>query len=191
MLPIWVSVILIPMKTRETILAFDIYLEGCGLRLDAVVVGGAALNLLGVVSRPTKDCDILYPALTAEIVEAAKAFAAARRQVGDAIAEDWLNNGPASLVRQLPADWRDHLRTVFKGRAIRLESLGRDDLLRSKLFALCDRALDLGDCIALAPTKEELVALLPWLEAQDGNPGWPAHVRETLADLGRRLNHGL
>jgi hypothetical protein len=179
------------MKPRETLLAFDTYLADRGLRLDAVVVGGAALNLLGVISRPTKDCDILFPLLTGEMVEAAKMFATARRHAGDALSDDWLNNGPASLVRQLPSDWREHLQKVFKGRAIQLESLGRMDLLRSKLFALCDRALDLGDCLAIAPSREELATMLPWLEEQDGNPGWPAHVRETLVDLGQRLRHGI
>ena len=49
------------MRPRETLLAFDAFLEDRGLRLDAVVVGGAALNLLGVIFRPTKDCDIMYP----------------------------------------------------------------------------------------------------------------------------------
>ena len=178
------------MRPRETLEAFDAFLADRGLRLDAVVVGGAALNLLGVVSRPTKDCDILSPQLPDEIGNAAKAFAAARRQAGEFIPDDWLNNGPASLVAQLPADWRDHLRTVFSGRAVRLECPGRDDLLRSKLFALCDRGLDLGDCLALAPTREELARLLSWLDLQDGNPGWPAHVHATLADLGQRLGHG-
>ena len=155
------------------------------------MVGGTALNLLGVVSRPTKDCDILWPQLSDEIGNAAKAFAVDRRQAGEVIPDDWLNNGPASLSAQLPADWRDHLQTVFSGRAVRLECPGRNDLLRSKLFALCDRGLDLGDCLALAPSSEELVNLLPWLDLQDGNPGWPAHVHATLADLGQRLGYGV
>jgi hypothetical protein len=46
------------MKVRETLLAFDAYLVERGLRFDAIVIGGSALNLLGVVSRQTKDCDI-------------------------------------------------------------------------------------------------------------------------------------
>ena len=54
---------------------------------------------------------------------------------------------------------------MFAGRAIQLCSRGRDDLLRTKLFALCDRCLDLADCVALAPI---------WLEEQDLNPNWPA-----------------
>ena len=71
------------------------------------------------------------------------------------------------------------------------EILEAFDLLRSKLFALSDRGFDLGDCLALVPTAGELRAILPWLEQQDGHRGWPAHVRETLADVGRRLGHGV
>jgi hypothetical protein len=64
--------------------------------------------------------------------------------------------------------------------------------LKSKLFALCDRGLDLPDCLALAlaPTPAELAEAAAWLEPQDLNPHWPAHVRTTLADLARRLGHG-
>jgi hypothetical protein len=179
------------MKVRETLLAFDAYLAERELRLDAIVIGGSALNLLGVVARQTKDCDILSPPISDEIAEAAKAFAVARRQAGEAIADDWLNNGPVSLVAQLPEGWRGHLRPVFRGRAVFLDCLGREDLLRSKLFALCDRGLDLGDCLALAPTKQELAKLLPWLDQQDGNPGWPAHVHDTLSDLAQRQGYGI
>ena len=71
----------------------------------------------------------------------------------------------------------------------RCEDLNRSNLLCAKLFALCDRGIDIGDCIALAPTATELATLLPWLEQQDADPGWPAHVRLTLTDLGNRLDH--
>ena len=186
-----VSVILIPMSPRETLEAFDRYLTQRGLRLDAVVIGGAALNLLGVISRATKDCDILDPPLPSPIVEAARSFAAGVRKRGEVLQDDWLNNGPASLTSVLPPGWRDRLQIVFSGAAIELRCLGREDLLRSKLFALCDRGFDLGDCLALAPSASELDAILPWLEQQDGHPGWPSHVRTTLADLGKRLGHGV
>jgi hypothetical protein len=65
------------------------------------------------------------------------------------------------------------------------------DLLRSKLFALCDRGTDLPDCVALAPTPDEIAVILPWLEQQDANPDWPAHVGATLHDLAGRLDHGV
>jgi hypothetical protein len=110
---------------------------------------------------------------------------------GQILADDWLNNGPASLAGQLPFDWKSRLQPAFSGAAISLQALGREDLLRSKLFALCDRAIDLPDCLALAPTADELAAILPWLERQDTNPGWPAHARETMQDLARRLGHGV
>jgi Nucleotidyltransferase of unknown function (DUF6036) len=179
------------MKPLETIAAFDSYLFARSLRFRGVVIGGAALNLLGVVSRVTRDCDILHPVLPDAIKAAASAFAAERRRAGELLDDQWLNNGPAALAKQLPSDWHERLHTVFAGSALELQSLGRDDLLRSKLFALCDRGLDLADCVALAPTSGELAILLPWVEQQDLNPDWPAHVRATLADLGRRLGHGV
>ena len=118
-------------------------------------------------------------------------FAAGMRQRGEALDDDWLNNGPASLAPQLPAKWEERVQRVFTGAAIRLDCLGRLDLLRAKLFALCDRGLDLADCVALVPTDAEISGILPWLEQQDANPEWPAHVRETMGDLGRRLGHGV
>jgi hypothetical protein len=80
---------------------------------------------------------------------------------------------------------------VFSGRAIELRSLGRAELLATKIFALCDRGIDLQDCIALAPTADELRTLLPWLEYQDTNPEWPAYVRSVVGDLSQRLLHGV
>jgi Nucleotidyltransferase of unknown function (DUF6036) len=179
------------MNPREILEAFDGYLAGRRLYLEAVVIGGAALNLLGVISRATKDCDILDPPLPSLILDAARGFAAEIRRGGGALQDDWLNNGPASLASVLPHGWRDRLQPAFAGSAIVLRCLGRDDLLRSKLFALCDRGIDLADCIALLPTAAELCGISPWLEQQDGNPDWPAHVQATLADLSARLDHGV
>lgn len=179
------------MRPKETIEGFDAFLAMRGLSLEAVVIGGAALSLLGVVSRQTRDCDILHPELPPEIVDAATEFAELRRRDGEVLADDWLNNGPSSLTDVLPARWIERVQTVFAGAAITLHCLGRIDLLMSKLFALCDRGIDLQDCIALAPTSTEIDEIMPWLEQQDANPDWPAHVRATVEDLQRRLGHGI
>lgn len=176
------------MKPLETIREFDRFLQARGLKLEAIVIGGAALNLLGVISRETRDCDVLYPTLEADIVGAAREFAATREEH---LQPDWLNDKPSSLTRDLPAGWTNRLQTLFRGDAIVLHTLGRLDLLRSKVFALCDRGIDIHDCVAMAPTTEELYEIMPWLEAQDGNPGWPDHVRETIGDLRRRLGHAV
>ena len=178
-------------ETQAILLSFDQYLTERRLQFDAVVIGGAALNLLGVVSRLTKDCDILHPEIPKEIAEASRAFAIELRVQGGTLQDNWLNNGPASLAGQLLPRWENRLQTVFVGKAICLRSLGREDLLCAKLFALCDRGIDLRDCIALAPSVNELESVLPWLERQDANPDWPAHVRATIADLRRRLGHGI
>ncbi len=179
------------MEATTTIALFDHFLAERGLSFEAVVIGGAALALLGIVSRQTRDCDILRPALPPEIRDAARAFATTMRAQGDALDDDWLNNGPASLTDALPEGWSERLQIAYQGRTIILRCLGRTELLMSKLFAMCDRGIDLQDCVALAPTAEELTSIRPWLERQDGNEEWPAHVRATLDDLGRRLNHGV
>jgi hypothetical protein len=179
------------MKPKETIRLFDDFLDKRGLRLKAVVIGGTALALLGVVSRQTRDCDVLDPQIPEDMKLAAREFAASRRDAGESLDDDWLNNGPASLIRQLPDGWKKRLEQVFAGKALSLHSLGRTELLMSKLFALCDRGIDIQDCIALAPTHDELTRIIPWLTEQDLNPDWPAHVRAAMADLAARLGHAV
>ena len=179
------------MEPIEILSQFDPFLADRGLALEAIVIGGTALALLGVISRQTRDCDVLDPLLPDTIKAAASDFAAQVRQSGEVLADDWLNNGPSLLADVLPEGWSDHIQIAFSGQALTLSTLGRTDLLRSKLFALCDRGTDLPDCVALAPTQAELEVILPWLEQQDANPDWPAHVGTTLQDLSGRLNHGL
>lgn len=179
------------MLPRPTIEAFDLHLAALELRLEAVVIGGSALALLGLTTRPTRDFDILAPKLPAAIAEAARAFARAQRCLGVELIDDWLNNGPMQLGEVLPAGWQLRLQRAFEGRALVLRTLGRADLPKTKIFALCDRGTDLSDCVALAPTAGELDEAMPWLAEQDGNTAWPAHVRATLADLARRLGHGV
>jgi hypothetical protein len=125
------------------------------------------------------------------LASAARDFAKAQRAAGVDLKDDWLNNGPMQLGDVLPVGWRDRVQRIFEGRALVLSTLGRSDLLKSKLFALCDRGTDLLDCVGLAPTAEELAECLPWLALQDGNEEWPAHVRATLTDLARRLCHAV
>lgn len=178
------------MDPRSTIAAFDAFLAGQGEHYSAIVIGGTALALLGAINRPTRDCDVLDPAIPPTVAAAARRFALQQRTSGDPLADDWLNQGPATLAQVLPTGWRARVVELYTGQALRLQTLGRTDLLASKLFALCDRGTDLGDCLALRPGPGDLASLLPWLEQQDANPDWPAHVRATIDDLARRL-HGL
>jgi hypothetical protein len=179
------------MIPSQTLDRFDAFLGDAGQSFRGVVIGGAALALLGVTSRQTRDCDVLDPPLTDEITRQAREFAALMRIEGLDLADDWLNNGPASLAGILPPEWRERLVPLYQGRAIVLHTLGRSDLLRSKLFALCDRGTDLPDCLALEPTQAELEEIQPWVALQDAHPGWPEHVSATLSDLAGRLGYGV
>jgi hypothetical protein len=179
------------MFPRTTIEEFDKHLANRGLALEAVVVGGSALALLGLTDRQTRDFDILHPALSPQVEVAAAEFAALARAAGTELGDDWLNNGPAQLTDVLPPDWDQRLRPVYAGRAVQLTTLGRSDLLRTKLFALCDRGTDLPDCLALRPTPDELDEASAWVAAQDANKLWPEHVKATLADLAERLADGV
>jgi len=179
------------MFPRPTIEAFDAYLAERGLRFEAIVVGGSALALLGVTDRQTRDFDILHPELPEAIAAAARGFAKEIRADGVELADDWLNNGPMQLGDVLPEGWRVRVHPVFSGAALKLTTLGRGDLLKSKLFALCDRGTDMLDCIALAPSLDELDKAERWVAEQDANPLWPEHVRANFEELLRRLGRGL
>jgi hypothetical protein len=118
------------MLPRPTIEAFDSHLADLGLRLEAVVIGGSALALLGVIARQTRDFDILAPVLPPEISEAGREFARAQRRLGIDLMDDWLNNGPMQVADALPKAWQLRTRLVFGGRALVLSTLGRADLLK-------------------------------------------------------------
>ena len=174
------------MINKEILKAYDQFLLQRGLELAAIVVGGTALNLLGYTSRQTRDVDIIAPLLSVAAKQASIDFASTIPNLW----EDWLNNGPSSLVDILPQGWEERLQESFQGEALVLHTLGRRDLLKTKLFAYCDRGTDLADCLAMQPSAVELEDALAWVVKQDGNELWPAHVQHTFADLAERLGHG-
>jgi hypothetical protein len=56
---------------------------------------------------------------------------------------------------------------------------------------LAERGLRFEGIVIGGAALNLLAALLPWVEQQDLNPDWPAHVRDTLADLAARQGHAL
>lgn len=180
------------MKPRQTIEAFDAFLVKKGRTLTAIIIGGGALSLMGVISRETQDIDVLDPILPQEILNLSQEFAEHYNQTTDILLKkNWLNNGPESLREVLPKDWLSRIEEVFSGNALILHALGRPDLLKSKLFAFCDRELDRSDCILLNPTHEELREAMEWVKQQDMNPAWPDHVEASFASLAKELGHGI
>ena len=76
------------MDPPTTIAAFDAFLARRELSFEAVVVGGTALGLLGIVSRPTRDCDVLHPRVPDAIQKAAREFATEVRRSGEVLGDD-------------------------------------------------------------------------------------------------------
>ncbi len=175
------------MRPTEIIPVFDKFLTERKIEFEAVVIGGAALCLLGVITRETRDCDILSPEIPTSVMNAASDFA----KTMNGIESTWLNNGPSSLLKNLPNDWSTRTESLFKGESLTLHTLGRSDLLKTKLFALCDRDIDLSDCIALKPSRVELLASIAWVKVQDGNTKWPDRVDLVFAHLAKRLGYEL
>src|ERR1700688_4399515 len=87
-----------------------------GAAYEVVAVGGGSLLLLGLISRPTADLDVValieagrYVKLAVLPVDLAEAARATARVMG--IREDWINAGPAALMDfGLPVGFAD--RTV-------------------------------------------------------------------------------
>lgn len=157
-------------------------LQARGLRYRIVAVGGAAMNLLGFVSRATTDVDILaFGAAAAngtqEITEPPEplpdqlldAATAVAREMG--LRADWLNSGPAGQWKTgLPPglasriQWRTYA-------ALDVGLVGRLDLIYLKLYAAADdigtASVHFQDLVALAPTDEELAQASRWVVSQD------------------------
>ena len=185
------------LNPTETIAAFDRFLLEEGLSFDAVVIGGAPLHALGIISRTTDDVDVLVPEVPPSILDAAARFAA--RPDTQPTESGWFNSKSYDFVGVegcLPEGWRMRLRPLYEGSALRLQTLGRLDLLCTKRVALVDRGTDLGDCIALAPTEDEPAAVWPFVANYEGNPEsrevyWIPRAKAFYAKLAEELGHGV
>lgn len=167
---------------RSILPKFEKYIADRQLSFEAIIIGGAAMQLLGLTDRVTKDCDVLSPKITTELRDAANDFAKAHE-----LAENWLNNGPETLIRDLPDGWKKNLVVLYEGKNLKLFTLARLDFLRSKLYAFIDRGIDLQDLLKLKPSKAEINDLRVWLKERDGNPDWPEYVEIRLTELTQEL----
>lgn len=86
---------------KQVIARFDSYLSYLGLDFEAIIIGGAALNIMDIITRETKDVDFLDPEIPEKIKKASVDFALKNPDLKLAVHE-WINNGPKSLTRDLP-----------------------------------------------------------------------------------------
>lgn len=125
--------------------ALDEQLRQRGARYEIVTVGGSALVALGLVSRATKDIDVV--ALVREgLLISAKPFpeplaAAMARVARDLMLEkDWLNPGPTDLLDfGLPGGFWSRVQPRRYGEFLTVDFAGRLDQVHLKLFAMADQ----------------------------------------------------
>jgi hypothetical protein len=157
-------------------------------------LGGATLNLLGLVQRATTDIDVIARALrdsTGELrIEPATPFPPALTRAIRTVARDlglsddwmnavieaqWLGGLPPGLAEDVA--WRNY------GDGLDVGLVGRRTLIHLKLFASVDRgptSVHAQDLIALRPTDEELKGAAAWVLTQDASPEWGSLVREAI-----------
>ncbi len=166
---------------------FDKYLLKEGLQFESIIIGGAALTILKVITRMTEDVDCIDPEIPADIKNASIEFIKLNPQYGLA-PEKFLNNGPITIIKDLPEGWRARTQVIFKGEALTFITLSRLDLLKTKLDAMVHRGRDMDDVIAMKPTEKELEDSIEWVLNVDGGEYWPEMVNDAFKVLRKRLN---
>jgi hypothetical protein len=156
-----------------------------------VVLGGAAMNLLGIVDRPTIDVDVLARADAAGTIHPPDPLPEGLRGAIAAVARDrglldnWINTAVADQwVFGLPEGLAGRLEWLTYG-ALQVGVVDRRDLVCFKLYASADQTgpdnVHVRDLLALNPNDEELERAGEWVRAQDPTSEFHAVVDKVVA----------
>lgn len=175
-----------------------------GEQAAIVVVGGAALSLLGLVHRTTNDVDVIARLQsTGEHVEhlelrhpeplpeaLVRAVQTVARDFG--LSADWMTTDVALQWRPgLPPGFVDEL-TWRRFGGLRVGLAGRQALIALKLFAAVDDGpggVHFQDLQALAPTHDELDRAAAGVRTQDASSIFLQMIDEVVALLSERGSH--
>lgn len=182
-----------PHVLRAALQALGELLESDGLSARLVVVGGASLNLLGLVERSTSDVDVIAVAesrsdgaialvnpepmattLETAIAKVARDLRLPANWMNTEVALQWISGLPPNLEADLT--WETFA-------ALHVGLAGRKTLITLKLFAATDagiRSVHMQDLIALRPTDAELQAAANWVVTQDAAAEFPNLVAGTI-----------
>jgi hypothetical protein len=157
-----------------------------------VVVGGSALLALGLVSRATRDVDVLALVVDRRLVSAqplpATLLEAAHIVARDfGLSDDWLNPGPTSLLDLgLPSGLYERAQHRVYGPGLEILFASRVDQIHLKLYATVDQGpgKHLDDLEALQPTEQELLDAARWSRSHDPSEGYLGVLARVLAHFG-------
>jgi len=186
--------------TKDALRAVGEILEAEGECVAIVVVGGTALNLLGVVDRVTHDVDIIAvgyppdaskPAIREPPAQLPRALDRAARLVAKNLGldSDWINTGPALQWKQgLPDGLADRVQWRLYAN-LHVGVVDRHDLVFLKLYAAADAtgpaSVHYQDLVALHPTVGELQDARAWVLTQDGSPDFHRVVEKVIEHVGK------
>jgi hypothetical protein len=155
-------------------------LQARGVSFELAVIGGSALQALGLVERVTRDVDVvalvsdgaLTPAkpLPTDIRETSERVAA-----DFGLAADWLNSGPGELVKWgLPAGFLSRVQTRHYGPGLTVHFASRLDQIHFKLYAMVDQGAGRheADLRTLNPSRDELLVAAKWTMTHDPSEGF-------------------
>lgn len=163
-----------------------------GLRYEAFAVGGGALYLLGLITRPTRDIDVVGLVQGGRLHAVESLPHPLQRAIADTaallrVSPDWFNAGPRALLEfGLPdgALGRAH-RREWGGLVLHIAD--RRDQIALKLYAAVDqgpRSKHLDDLRQLAPTEKELLDAARWARTHDPSEGFQQELRGALGAFG-------
>jgi len=177
---------------EEPLAALGQLLSERGQRYELFAVGGGALQLLGLITRPTRDIDVVAVVRDGTLMPLDVLPASLKRAVDDTAAVlglpgDWFNAGPRSLVDLgLPEGALDRAHRREWGGLV-LHIADRRDQIFFKLYAGVDqgpRSKHFEDLRRLKPAAEELRAAAAWTRTHDPSDGFRRELLGALRELG-------
>lgn len=165
--------------------------------IGLVVCGGTALAALDLITRTTRDVDILASVSIIdgdihlqEITAFPPWLQAAALRVGRDfnLPEDWLNLGPSAQMKSgLPDGFTQRLVKEEYGPFLTIFFLGRFDQIHFKLYAAIDGGpgeRHVQDLLALKPQADEMDVAAKWVLSQDASPDFRLIVKDFLEKNG-------
>jgi len=177
---------------EEPLAALGQLLAERGQRYELLAIGGGALQLLGLITRPTRDIDIVALIDDTRLVPVDALPAPLQLAVEDTavvlrLPTAWFNAGPRSLIEFGLPD--GILRRAHRRRwgGLTLHIADRRDQIFFKLYAVVDQgpgSKHFEDLRRLEPTGEELRSAAAWARAHDPSEGFRRALLGALRSLG-------
>lgn len=160
-----------------------------------VVCGGAAMNVLGLSQRTTRDIDTIAIAVDSKeggFFLARAEFDYVLREAIEEVArdfglpEDWINSGPAAQFGTgLPDGIQDRFVSRRYGENLVVHYCSRLDLIFLKLYAAVDvRGRHLDDLKIMSPDRDEIEKAAGWCLSQDVSEPFKELLLTILEELG-------